>query len=307
MPSVANELDVEALQLARERGDALAVGHREQRTHLLGSSSAIGRALRSRRMDDGSGPLRAGTSGGEYSVGPWHTRLAHRQPGRPAATAPTTRPPRRPAHVRHWPWEYLFRPFDEVNFPDLYNLIAVGVARAADRDGDLLQHPHPAAPPAQRLRADVRVDPVDVRDHLQPDDRVLDLPVRLDHRPDDARDRARTSSSGSGSSASRRTSRRTSASWRSSATTRASGSPTRRPPSGPRASGAAAAERSRRPVPIEVRRFGVGHRRPDGPPGTTGIRARSSRAARTASSRSSRSRATRGSRPTPTRTGPGSS
>ena len=32
------------------------------------------------------------------------------------------------------------------------------------------------------------------------------------------------------------------------------------------------------PMPIEVRRFGVGHRRPDGPPGTTGIRARSSRA-----------------------------
>ena len=26
-----------------------------------------------------------------------------------------------------------------------------------------------------------------------------------------------------------------------------------------------------RAVPIEVRRFGVGHRRPDGPPGTTGI------------------------------------
>ena len=25
------------------------------------------------------------------------------------------------------------------------------------------------------------------------------------------------------------------------------------------------------PVPIEIRRFGVGHRRPDGPPGTTGI------------------------------------
>ena len=25
------------------------------------------------------------------------------------------------------------------------------------------------------------------------------------------------------------------------------------------------------PGPIEVRRFGVGHRRPDGPPGTTGI------------------------------------
>ena len=24
-------------------------------------------------------------------------------------------------------------------------------------------------------------------------------------------------------------------------------------------------------MPIEVRRFGVGHRRPDGPPGTTGV------------------------------------
>ena len=26
--------------------------------------------------------------------------------------------------MRLWPWEYLFRPFDAVNFPDLYNLIA---------------------------------------------------------------------------------------------------------------------------------------------------------------------------------------
>jgi hypothetical protein len=24
-------------------------------------------------------------------------------------------------------------------------------------------------------------------------------------------------------------------------------------------------------MPIEIRRFGVGHRRPDGPPGTTGV------------------------------------
>ena len=38
-------------------------------------------------MDDGSGPLRAGTSGGEYTVAPWHTRLAQLAGrGLPAAT-----------------------------------------------------------------------------------------------------------------------------------------------------------------------------------------------------------------------------
>ena len=44
--------------------------------------------------------------------------------------------------------------------------------------------------------------------------------------------------------------------------------PTRRPPRR-----SAAAERRERlaRMPIEIRRFGVGHRRPDGPPGTTGV------------------------------------
>ena len=60
-------------------------------------------------------------------------------------------------------------------------------------------------------------------------------------------------------------------------------------------------------MPIEIRRFGVGHRRPDGPPGTTG-RDRPGHPRRRArrSSPSSRSPAARGSSRTPTRTRPGS-
>ena len=40
-PVGREDLDIEPLQLAREGGDALAVCHREQRTHLLGSSSGV--------------------------------------------------------------------------------------------------------------------------------------------------------------------------------------------------------------------------------------------------------------------------
>src|SRR3954451_5607654 len=66
-----------------------------------------------------------------------------------------------------------------------------GGRRPADRDGRLLQRPHAPAAPAPGLRADVRVDPVDGGDHVQPADRVLGLQVRLDHRAVHDRDRLR--------------------------------------------------------------------------------------------------------------------
>ena len=50
-------------------------------------------------------------------------------------------------------------------------------------------------------------------------------------------------------------------------------------------------------MPIDVRRFGVGHRRPDGPPGTTGIEGQVIESGRPGSSPSSRS--TRRARITP--------
>ena len=46
-----DELDAEALQLARERGKALAVGHRQQRSHVRGS-------LRRRVRDGAATPAR---------------------------------------------------------------------------------------------------------------------------------------------------------------------------------------------------------------------------------------------------------
>ena len=72
-----------------------------------------------------------------------------------------------------------------------------------------------------------------------------------------------------------------------SATSRARSTPTRRPRSGPRPATPVRSSRRRRaalngceagPVPMEIRRFGVGHRRPEGPAGTRGVRARSSTA-----------------------------
>ena len=75
---------------------------------------------------------------------------------------------------------------------------------------------------------------------------------------------------------SRRSSRPTSSQLASSATTRtqkfAEPEATIRKPRGRRAPRSAAGGADRpRAMPIEIRRFGVGHRRPDGPPGTTGV------------------------------------
>ena len=62
------------------------------------------------------------------------------------------------------------------------------------------------------------------------------------------------------------------------------------------------------PMPIEIRRFGVGHRRPDGPPGTIGADRPGHPLRRPRRRRPSwPSRAARGSSRTPTRTRPGSS
>ena len=84
--------------------------------------------------------------------------------------------------------------------------------------------------------------------------------------------------SGSASSASRRSSRPTSSSWPASATSRKQkfadpeATIKKRGAGGRRrsASSAAGARRTGH-VPIEIRRFGVGHRRPDGPTGSVGL------------------------------------
>src|SRR6478752_4220161 len=148
---------------------------------------AFGRALRSRRIGDGSGPLRAGTSGGEYSVGPWHTRLAQLA-GRGVPVVTTA------SHAAAS--ETCARATLALGIPvQAVQRVLVSrpvhpadgrLARRPDRDGHLLQHPHAPAPPAQRVPADVRVDPVDGGDHLRVDARLLHLPVRHDHRALDA-------------------------------------------------------------------------------------------------------------------------
>ena len=63
------QLDAELLEVPRESSDPLAVGDREQRTHLRGSSSGrfVGAAEADPGRNDPLGRAWAGTSGAEYT------------------------------------------------------------------------------------------------------------------------------------------------------------------------------------------------------------------------------------------------
>jgi hypothetical protein len=56
-------------------------------------------------------------------VGPWHTRTAHPAGRTVPAASETTR-------VHLWPWQYLFQPFSQEAFPDLYLPLTVASAIA---------------------------------------------------------------------------------------------------------------------------------------------------------------------------------
>src|SRR3954462_14719666 len=95
------ELDAEPLQIPRESGDSLAVGDREQRTHLRGSSSGRfvapvaagwGPVPRPPRRG-GGGPPPAPRPGGHVE-GP-SMAWPHGIPGPPFTAGPAGRPPRR--------------------------------------------------------------------------------------------------------------------------------------------------------------------------------------------------------------------
>ena len=143
----------------------------------------------------------------------------------------------------------------------------------ADRADRPVQRAHAGAPPAPALRRPVGVAVVDRADHVQPADDRGAFSLRLHPGAGDRDHRPRRRSSGSGSCASRRSCARTSSGSPGSATSRSRSSPTPRRPSAAAAvaDAASAAGDARRAMPIEVRRFGVGHRRPDGPPGTVGV------------------------------------
>ena len=174
------------------------------------------------------------------------------------------------------PWDYLFQSFNNDNFPDIFHptwiaalvLLVVLTILYNVRTRAL------ASPPA--VPRDVGMAVVDRPHHVQPADHRIALRVRLLHRPRHRDRRAWPRWSGSGSSGSRRSSRPTRRSWRASATSRSRSSPTpKRPsrsaPAAVASSGSAAGDRRPGPVPIEIRRFGVGHRRPDGPIGSVGL------------------------------------
>jgi hypothetical protein len=54
----------------------------------------------------------------EYTPAPWHTRTAHQPAGGDPAIAETS-------SVQLLPWEYLFKPFNQVPVPDLYNPLTI--------------------------------------------------------------------------------------------------------------------------------------------------------------------------------------
>ena len=269
VPSVAKSSTPRPSSSRAKRRETVAVRDREQGSHAAclrprlgravrrstrGASIASGAAPRDRRSGRPGGPR--AFPGGEYSVPPWHTRPAHR--------ARVARPPstRRASASRDEPdWENRetralgipVHSLQQLNFPDLFNPIWIGVARPAASRWSILYNVrtrqlHRHAP----LRRDVRVAAVDRRDRLRAglvDVRAvrLRLPVRGGRHSDHPRRR----SSGSGSSASRRSSRRTSRSSRASATSRGRSSRTPRARSGRRSSGAGAAadaRRTRRPT-----------------------------------------------------------
>ena len=231
-------LHAEALQLARERGDALAVGHREQRTHLLGSSSGVRSGApfapdRGRIRAAPGGHVRRRVYRGPvaYSDGPSRA-------GRAPAASETTR-------VTLWPWEYLFKPFSAGTSRTCtssspwrpWSLLIATVIFYNVRTRQLHRHSVYLQMYEWLLWTGVIVFGLMLVYCIFHFDWIIVLSTLVV---------GLGTWSGSGSSASRRTSGRTSASSRSSATSRASGSPAPRRRSAPSPRGAAgAADRTR--------------------------------------------------------------
>ena len=169
------------------------------------------------------------------------------------------------------PWDYLFVSFNSQELPGPLPPDVDRRGRPAGGPAGPLQRPDAGAPPPPAVPRDVGVAVVDRAHHVQPDRDRGALRLRLLPRAGRPRSSASGRWSGSASCASRRCWTPTRRGSPASATTRSRSSRTRSRRSGsaaaagPRAARSAAASAS---MPIEIARFGVGHRRPDGPPGT---------------------------------------
>ena len=265
VPSVAYDLDVEIEQVARERDDAIPIRHRQQGSHpgvppdpvVLRTVSGVGRGR----------PRTVATA-------PHQSR-----PSIPPDMAYSGRRSTREPEVRRVtlaPWEYLFTAFNHDNFPDIFHPTWIASLVLLVVLDDPLQRPDagPPSPPAVPRHVGVAV--VGRADHVQPVDHRIAVRVRLLPGP------RRRRSSGSATlvwirfvrfppflaAYETRLARERYFTKQKFADPEATIKKRPRPPP---ASGSAAGAGGGLRVPIEIRRFGVGHRRPDGPPGSIGL------------------------------------
>ena len=187
--------------------------------------------------------------------------------GAPLARPPSPAKRRRPAPVTLPPWEYLFATFNDVVFPGPVQRDLDLLAGRDRRRRRPLQRPDPAASSPPAVPRPVRVAALDVDLALLPAPRLRDLPLRLHLHGGDAPDRARGPGLGALRPLPAGAGALPAAAGQGALLLEAEVRP-------PRIDDPAEARPAAPRLTVEIRRFGVGHRRPERPGRDDGRRLR---------------------------------